>query len=98
MSDAREKILRQEPFSGVRSSVVRPDPAEVETALHECEISGVNDRDSGRVVAYAWYCGVENDRVLAAIRTAGARKILLRELSAHERRSERNDADLIALL
>jgi hypothetical protein len=98
MSEAKEKILRQQPFSGLRSSVVRPDPAEVETALHECEISGVNDRDSGRVAAYAWYCGVDNDRVLAAIRTAGARKVLLHELSTHERRGERNDADLIALL
>src|SRR5271168_1465704 len=98
MSGAWDKILKQSPFSGRRQTEVRPDAAEVETALRECEQKGVTDRDSGRVAAYAWYSGIENDRVLKLVRAADAGKVLLRELSCYKLPGERKRLELIAPL
>jgi len=98
MSEGWNRILRQSPFSGQRQAEPRPDTAEVETALQECEDKGVTDRDSGRVAAYAWYSGIENDRVLKVVRAAGARNVLLRELSCYKVQGERKASELIALM
>jgi len=98
MSEAWKRIVSQSPFSGQRQAQARPDTAEVEMALLECEQKGVTDRDSGRVVAYAWYSGFENDRVLKLVRAAGARNVLLRELSCYKLEGERKVSELIALL
>jgi len=98
MSDAREKILRQLPFSGQRPTEALPDQSEVETALRECEASGVSDRDSGRVVAYAWYSGLDNDRVLSLVRAVGAKTFLLRELSCYKAQGERQGTELVSML
>src|ERR1035437_1081152 len=98
MSEARAKILRQRPFAPKGPGERLPEAAEVEAALRECVTGGVNDRDSARVVAYAWYHGVENDTVLDLIRKAGPKDVLLRELSAHKARNDRDDAELVASL
>lgn len=98
MSDARDKILRQLPFSGQRPTEAPPDQSEVETALRECEASGVSDRDSGRVVAYAWYSGLDNDRVLGLVRATGARTLLLRELSCYKAQGQRQGTELVSML
>lgn len=98
MSDAREKILRQLPFSGQRPTEALPDQSEVETALRECEASGVSDRDSGRVIAYAWYSGLDNDRVLSLVRAVGAKTFLLRELSCYKAQGERQGTELVSML
>ncbi|SRR6266404_142983 len=98
MSEGWNRVLRQSPFSGQRQAEPRPDPAEVEKALQECEDKGVTDRDSGRVAAYAWYSGIENDRVLKLVRAAGARNVLLRELSCYKVQGERKASELIVLM
>lgn len=98
MSDAREKILRQLPFSGQRPTEALPDQAEVETALRECEASGAKDRDSGRVIAYAWYSGLDNDRVLRLVRAVGAGTFLLRELSCYKAQGIRQGSELASML
>jgi len=98
VSKARGRILRQQPFLGKRPGEPVPEAAEVEAALRECELSGLQDRDSGRVVAYAWYHGVRNDTVLDLIRKAGTETVLLRELSGHKPRDRSNDAQLVTSL
>jgi hypothetical protein len=98
MSEAREKILRQLPFSGQRPTEALPDQSEVETALRECEANGIKDRDSGRVVAYAWYSGLDNDRVLCLVRAVGAKTLLLRELSCYTAQGERQSTELVSML
>ena len=98
MSKVQESILNQQPFSRRRPGEVVPEPAEVEEALNECGRRGLRDLASGRVAAYAWYQGVQNDTVLHLFRTTGAQSVLLRELSAHKARDRTNDAQLVASL
>jgi hypothetical protein len=98
VSKLRETLLRQQPFSRKPPGERLPEPADVEAALRECELSGLRDVDSGRVVAYAWYHGVQNDTVLDLIRKSGAETVLLRELSGHKARDRSNDAQLITSL
>lgn len=79
----RNKILSQSPFSGTRSTVPRPEPNDIEGALAEIQRSGIGDRESARIAAYAWYSGIDSDRVLELFRRYGTARILLRELKSH---------------
>ena len=84
MSAVRATILSQHPYSGVASSLPRPEPDEIEAALAEIRETGIADRDSARIAAFAWYSGVDSTGVLELFRGQGTALILQRELKSHK--------------
>jgi hypothetical protein len=77
-------LLRQCPYSGVVSTVPRPEPDEIEAALEDIQKTGISDRDSARVAAFAWYSGVDSTKVLKLFRSRGTLRILQDELNSYK--------------
>lgn len=84
MSDARAKLLNQRPYSGMVSTVPRPEPNEIEAALEGVRKTGISDRDSARIAAFAWYSGVDSTGVLKLFRSRGTARILEGELNSYK--------------
>jgi hypothetical protein len=67
--------------------VAAPSPEEISVALQDVIADGgVTDRDSARIVAFAWYHGIESEAVLGLFRTRGTRQILQQELGSYRDR------------
>ncbi|HET6168730.1 MAG TPA: hypothetical protein VFE01_01065 [Terracidiphilus sp.] len=80
----RAKLLDQRPYSGLVSTVPRPEPDEIEAAVKEIRKTGISDRNSARIAAFAWYSGVDSSGVLELFRARGTARILRDELNSHK--------------
>lgn len=82
-----EIILNQLPYSGALPSVPAPSPSEISGAVEEVIAGGgITGRDTARIVAFAWYHGIESEAVLGLFRTRGTRQILQEELGSYRGR------------
>jgi len=84
VSAIRAKLLNQRPYSGMVSTVPRPEPDEIEAVLDEVRKTGISDRDGARIAAFAWYFGVDSTGVLKLFRSRGTARILQGELNSYK--------------
>ena len=84
MIDA-SNILNQTPCSGSAPTLPAPDHEEIAAVFEDMIASGgINNLETARVAAFAWYNGVEKDAVLEAFRLSGTAEILRTELAVHQ--------------
>jgi hypothetical protein len=84
MIDA-SNILNQTPCSGSAPTLPAPEHEEIAAVFEDMIASGgINNLETARVAAFAWYNGVEKDAVLEAFRLSGTAEILRTELAVHQ--------------
>lgn len=85
--NSRDTVLAATPYAGLIAQSVLIDDAVVAEALAEVAARGIRDVNDSRVVAYAYYAGVNDTIPMDLFRQAGVLEVVRRDLSMHAPRS-----------